>query len=117
MTLEWAQSISHVETADYALKFRETEGFKRNGEHDDYTQSAKEVFKSQFSYLLSTKFCQFIFLIQLKLFIFQVKYMSLLMLRFGAFKFLWADAVVLKYVGEVQISIGRWLIYVTEIVC
>lgn len=39
-------------------------------------QSAKEVFKCQFSDLLSAKFCQFIFLIQLKLFIFQVKYVS-----------------------------------------
>lgn len=79
---------------------RNHEGFKRNGEHDDYTQSAEEVFKCQFSDLLSVKFCQFIFLIQLKFFVFQVKCMSLLMLPFGAFKFLWANAVVIKCGGE-----------------
>lgn len=70
MTLEGAQSICHRETAHYALKFRETVKDLRNGEQDDYMQSAKEVFKCQFSDLLSAKFCQFIFLIQLKLVIF-----------------------------------------------
>lgn len=36
--------------------------------------------------------------------------MSLLMLPFEAFKFLWANSIVLKHVGEVQIR--RWLIYI-----
>lgn len=65
-------------------------------------QSAEEVFKCQFSDPLSVKFCQFIFLIQLKFFVFQGRYMFLLMLPFGAFKFLWANAIVIKCVGEVQ---------------
>lgn len=43
----------------------------------------------------------------------QVQYMFLIMLPFGAFTFLWANAVVIKRVGEVQIkSIGKWLIYI-----
>lgn len=37
--------------------------------------------------------------------------MSLLMLPFGAFKFLWANAIVIKCVGEVQMR--TWLIYIT----
>lgn len=90
---------------------RKHEGFKRNGEHDDYTQSAKEVFKCQFSDLLSVKFCQFIFLIQLRFFMFQVKCMSLLILpfgAFGAFKFLWANAHI-----KCGSANAKGLIYVT----
>lgn len=40
--------------------------------------------------------------------------MFLIMLPFGAFKCLWAKAVVIICVGKVQIkSIGRWLINVS----
>lgn len=39
----------------------------------------------------------------------------MLMLPVGAFKFLWANAIVIKCVGEVQMR--KWLIYVMVKVC
>ena len=54
LTFKWAQSICGREMAVYALTFREAEGFKRDGDHGDYTCAEQIILSFQICYQLGS---------------------------------------------------------------